>query len=584
MADGITLNAGSGGVTLKTDDDGTYHWQVVKLAFGADNTQTEVGSISSNPLPVALSSTDNAVLDNIQTAVELIDNAISGAGFNITQFAGAAVPIGAGVEATALRVTLATDSTGVLSVDDNGGSLTVDGTVTANLSATDNAVLDQIQTNTANLTNCIVQDDSPFTPATGYLMMIGGEFDDAAPDSVDEGDAGNVRISANRNMYVQLRDAAGNERGLNIDASGELGVTNSGTFVTQEDGAALTALQLIDDSIFADDAAFTLASSKVTMSGAIRDDSLSTLTAIEGDAVPLRVSSTGALHVTGGGGGTEYTEDVATANPIVGTATMMERDDALSTLTPIEGDWASMRCSAEGALWVQEFNSDAILADTASMDTNLATVAGAVAGTEMQVDVVASLPAGTNAIGKLAANSGVDIGDVDVTSVVSGTGATNLGKAIDSAAGGTDTGVAMLAVRDDEQAAITPVDGDYTYLTTDKYGKLKVTLAPDATSVPKYAVISAASSGDNTIVAAAGAGIKIRVVAYSLVCAAATTTRFESGASGTALTGQMSFAANGGISAPYNPDGWFETADNTLLNLELSAANQVSGHLTYVEV
>jgi hypothetical protein len=33
------------------------------------------------------------------------------------------------------------------------------------------------------------------------------------------------------------------------------------------------------------------------------------------------------------------------------------------------------------------------------------------------VAVTGSLPAGTNAIGKLAANSGVDIGDVDVTSV-----------------------------------------------------------------------------------------------------------------------------------------------------------------------
>ena len=38
--------------------------------------------------------------------------------------------VGGGVEATALRVTLASDSTGLLSVDDNGGSLTVDGPVT----------------------------------------------------------------------------------------------------------------------------------------------------------------------------------------------------------------------------------------------------------------------------------------------------------------------------------------------------------------------------------------------------------------------------------------------------------------------
>ena len=43
---------------------------------------------------------------------------------------------GGGLEATALRVTLANDSTGVLTVDDGGGSLTVDGTVAATQSGT----------------------------------------------------------------------------------------------------------------------------------------------------------------------------------------------------------------------------------------------------------------------------------------------------------------------------------------------------------------------------------------------------------------------------------------------------------------
>jgi hypothetical protein len=47
----------------------------------------------------------------------------------------------------------------------------------------------------------------------------------------------------------------------------------------------------------------------------------------------------------------------------------------------------------------------------------------AISGSEMQVDIVAALPAGANAIGKLAANSGVDIGDVDVTSISAGTNA-----------------------------------------------------------------------------------------------------------------------------------------------------------------
>jgi hypothetical protein len=51
MADNVTLNAGSGGATIATDDDGTAHHQYVKLEFGADNTQTKV--TSSVGLPTA---------------------------------------------------------------------------------------------------------------------------------------------------------------------------------------------------------------------------------------------------------------------------------------------------------------------------------------------------------------------------------------------------------------------------------------------------------------------------------------------------------------------------------------------------
>ena len=76
MADNVTLDLGSGGSDIRTDDDGTAHWQYVKIAFGADNTQTIVGSISSNPFPVALSATDNAVLDVLATAVQTIDSAV----------------------------------------------------------------------------------------------------------------------------------------------------------------------------------------------------------------------------------------------------------------------------------------------------------------------------------------------------------------------------------------------------------------------------------------------------------------------------------------------------------------------------
>lgn len=90
-----------------------------------------------------------------------------------------------------------------------------------------------------------------------------------------------------------------------------------------------------------------------------------------------------------------------------------------------------------------------------------------------------ALPAGTNAIGKLAANSGVDIGDVDVTSVIAGVGATNLGKAIDAVAGATDTGVAILAVRKDTAGALAGTEGDYIPLSTDASGLLRVSIDGD---------------------------------------------------------------------------------------------------------
>lgn len=105
----------------------------------------------------------------------------------------------------------------------------------------------------------------------------------------------------------------------------------------------------------------------------------------------------------------------------------------------------------------------------------------------------------------------------------------------------------------------------------------------DTALTPKFAVINVASSGDNTILAAVS-GKKIRVLQYTLVCGSAVNVRFESGIAGTALTGVMEIAANSGISAPYSPVGHFETASNTLLNLELSGAVNVDGHFTYVEI
>lgn len=99
----------------------------------------------------------------------------------------------------------------------------------------------------------------------------------------------------------------------------------------------------------------------------------------------------------------------------------------------------------------------------------------------------------------------------------------------------------------------------------------------------KYAIVDHDGAGDNTLVAAV-AGKKIVVLALVLVASGgANTVRLESGAAGTALTGQMDLVADGQLVLPFNPLGWFRTAAAALLNLELSAATSVDGVVVYVE-
>ncbi len=103
------------------------------------------------------------------------------------------------------------------------------------------------------------------------------------------------------------------------------------------------------------------------------------------------------------------TEDAVHASGDKGVMALGVVNANFNTLAA-EGDYAPLQLDQFGRQFVIEDSAAAI-------KTAVETIDNAISGSEMQVDVVASLPAGTNAIGKLAANSGVDIGDVDVTSI-----------------------------------------------------------------------------------------------------------------------------------------------------------------------
>jgi hypothetical protein len=165
--------------------------------------------------------------------------------------------------------------------------------------------------------------------------------------------------------------------------------------------------------------------------------------------------------------------------------------------------------------------------------------------------------------------------------------------------GGTEAGALRVTLASDSTGTVS-VDDNGGSLTVDASQLDIDDLAPTADGVsaaldtsqimdgttsltPKYAVIDDASSGNNTIVAAVAAK-KIRVLALFMVAGGDVDVRFEDGAGGTALTGQMDLTTNSGFVLPFNPVGWFETTANTLLNLELSGAVSCDGSLVYVEV
>ena len=109
---------------------------------------------------------------------------------------------GGGAESSALRVTLANDSTGVLSIDDNGGSLTIDGLVTAALSATDNAVLDTIATNTGTLGSFLQSEDAAHSSTDKGIMSLAVRQDQLLTATAHDGDYTSLSVDAGGALYV----------------------------------------------------------------------------------------------------------------------------------------------------------------------------------------------------------------------------------------------------------------------------------------------------------------------------------------------------------------------------------------------
>ena len=96
--------------------------------------------------------------------------------------------------------------------------------------ADDDTNLAAIKTSVQLLDDAIFTDDAAYTPATSKLLVIGAQADETAADSVDEGDAGALRMTLARAIHTNKRNSSGAE-----DA---YGVGNVGTTVPRVTVAA----------------------------------------------------------------------------------------------------------------------------------------------------------------------------------------------------------------------------------------------------------------------------------------------------------------------------------------------------------
>ena len=393
MSDGTTLDAGSGGDTIYTDEvsGGSANGmkvQGVKIGTGANGTWTELDATSGS-----LNTLDDnsaaflAAVQAIQAAVEGTVSVDDNAGSLTVDDGGSSLTVDGTV---AISGTVAvTDNSSTLSVDDGGGSLTVDGTVAATQSGT------WTVGNASGASAVNIQDGGNSITVDGTVTANAGTgpwpiTDNSGSITVDNGGTFAVQSAQSGTWTVQPGNTA-NTTAWKVDASsvavpvtdnsGSLTVDNAGTFAVQ------------DSQVVADNAGFTDGTTKVFVTGFIYDEVAGTALT-ENDAAAARinvnraqvgiiedgatrgryatVSASNALKVDGSAvtqpvsltaittsvtPGTSAAhlgkaEDAAHASGDTGVMALGVRSDTPASTAGTTGDYQPMITNSTGAQWV----------------------------------------------------------------------------------------------------------------------------------------------------------------------------------------------------------------------------------------
>jgi len=342
-------------------------------------------------------------------------------------------------------------------VTDNGGSLTVDGTVTANAGTGPWPVTDN-----------------------GGSLTVDGSVTAIAQPGVDIGD-------------VTINNAAG-ASAVNIQDGGN-SITVDGTFfqATQPVSGTITASEAkAEDSVAAS------ADSGIPIL-AVRNDAAASKTSADGDYSMLATDAAGRVGIADLGGSISVDDNAGslTVDAPVATPVFVRLSDGAAAITalPVTDNGGSLTvdgtvAATQSGTWTVGLTNDSTKledAAAASGDRGMYML-----GVRNDTNTVT-----TSADGDYSQLSTDSAGRLKVT--------LRSAFAEDTASVDGDIGDFMLGVRNDTSAVKTSADGDYSQISTDSAGRLKVVSEPSGTNGYTISkLISAATTNATSVKASAG--------------------------------------------------------------------------------
>lgn len=605
----ITVDAPAGTPVAVRQSDGTavQTFSELDLDSGAGTVNRisvgVAGAASGGPVAIEGTAANGLEVDvtrlpdeGQQTMASSISVAVASDQSSLTIDNAAIDLTGGGVEAGAQRVTIANDSTGLLSVDDNGGALTVDalndgslnvqigdGTDTALVTAAGELNVSAVLTaGTANVGDVDVASITPVT-ATGTMTAVSQSV------AIDVGGYGSVgiQLSGTWTATVGFDATVDGTNWVDLQVTPPSGttpvITSTANGIWYADVGGFDQIRVFTDAFTSGTVQADLQSNVAGGKTPIAVDVLSMpnegqqtmansiSVAIASDQSSVTIDNA-AIDLTGGG--TEAgAQRVTIANDSTG---LLSVDDNGGALT--------VDALNDGSLNVQ-------IGDGTSTVPVLATQADARANTtnSLTVDNFNYLFNGTTwdraLEGNVAGSALVDVSDDAARLLGVIDSATNPLEVVgdvahDIAAAGNPVLVAARA-NANEPAAVA--DADATYLWADQQGRLVTTpsfpsvVAVDSTHGPKTLTKSTTAIED--LVVAPGAGQSIYVTSLSASNTSSTKTRLDTSDGATIRDSMMLAADGGGFVKEFKP-AWKITA-NTALRVALSAANEVRINCMY---